>query len=61
VLRTEKNTIFEIHVWFNPKLYSTIEAINDISNPADRFTAQLNEINDRLTTLVNKKGLEAGH
>jgi hypothetical protein len=30
-----------------------IEAINDIFNPADRFAAQLDEINHKLTILVN--------
>jgi hypothetical protein len=36
---------------------STIETINDIFNPADRFAAQLNEIKDMLATLVNSRDI----
>jgi hypothetical protein len=37
--------------------YSAIGAINNIFNPADRFAAQLDEINNKLSVVVNSRAI----
>jgi hypothetical protein len=52
-----KDTVYRVEERKHSAAKSTIEVINDILNPADRFAAQLNEIKDTLTRLVNNIGI----